>query len=54
VAEYRRGLIQRRAREAEQLASLTGWSLADIRRKMGPDPSPQGEPVAWWEKLWKK
>jgi hypothetical protein len=50
--EYRRSLNERRSREAAQLASLTGWSLADIRKKMGPAASAGPEP-AWWERLWK-
>ena len=50
--EYRRTLNERRAREAGQLASLTGWTLADIRKKMGPDV-PMGPEPAWWERLWK-
>jgi len=50
--EYRRTLAERRSREAAQLASLTGWSLADIRKKMGPD-APVGPEPAWWERLWK-
>jgi hypothetical protein len=53
AAEYRRALRDRRAREAEQLARLTGWNIADIRKKMGPDPVVPAEP-AWWERLWKK
>jgi hypothetical protein len=52
ASEYRRTLVERHAREAEQLASLTGWSLADIRKKMGPDASAGPEP-AWWTRLWK-
>jgi hypothetical protein len=51
-AGYRRSVVERRAREAEQLASLTGWTLADIRKKMGADPALGPEP-AWWERLWK-
>jgi hypothetical protein len=50
--DYRRSLVERRSREAEQLATLTGWSLADIRKKMGPDPA-IGPAPAWWERLWK-
>ena len=50
--DYRRSLIERRAREAEQLASLTGWNIADVRKKMGPDPTVGPEP-AWWERLWR-
>ena len=40
--DYRRTLPARRAREAEQLARLTGWNIDDIRKKMGPDPLPAG------------
>jgi hypothetical protein len=50
--DYRRSLIERHGREAEQLASLTGWNVADIRKKMGPDAAVGPEP-AWWERLWK-
>jgi hypothetical protein len=53
-ADYRRSLAARRAREAEQLARLTGWNIADIRKKMGPDLLPAGAEPAWWERLWKK
>jgi hypothetical protein len=51
--DYRRSLAERHTRESEQLASLTGWNLADIRKKMGPDPVIGPEP-AWWERLWKQ
>jgi hypothetical protein len=52
ATEYRRTVNERRSREAGQLASLTGWTLADIRKKMGPD-APVGPEPAWWERLWK-
>jgi len=52
ATDYRRAVVERRGHEAEQLASLTGWTLADIRKKMGPDPAVGVEP-AWWERLWK-
>jgi hypothetical protein len=52
ASDYRRALGERRSRDAQQLASLTGWSLADIRKKMGPD-APIGPEPAWWERLWK-
>ena len=52
ATEYRRGVAERHEREAEQLASLTGWNLAEIRKKMGPDAAAGPEPV-WWQKLWK-
>jgi hypothetical protein len=49
---YRQTLRERRAREAEQLASLTGWNIAEIRKKMGDDVA--GPEVPWWQRLWKK
>ena len=53
AAGYHREVRDRRAREADQLARLTGWTLDDIRRKIGPDlPAPVEGP--WWERLWKK
>jgi hypothetical protein len=52
AGDYRRSLVERHAREAEQLASLTGWNIADIRKKMGPE-APAGPEPAWWERLWK-
>jgi hypothetical protein len=52
AADYRQAVVDRRAREAEQLARLTGWNLADIRQKMGPELPARAEP-AWWERLWK-
>src|SRR3954471_17539141 len=49
---YRQTLRERRAREAEQLAGLTGWNIADIQKKMGDDVAgPEGP---WWQRLWKK
>ena len=53
ATEYRQALPDRRAREAEQLARLTGWTMADIQKKMGLERPVRPEP-AWWEKLWKK
>jgi hypothetical protein len=50
---YRRSLAERHAKEAQTLVDLTGWSMADIRQKMGPDaPSTQSDPT-WWKKIWK-
>ena len=53
AAPYRRSIVERHAREAEQLAQLTGWSVADIRKKMGPERAALPEPL-WWERIWKK
>ena len=49
---YLQTLRERRAREAEQLASLTGWNIAEIRKKMGEDVA--GPEAPWWQRLWKK
>ena len=49
--DYRERLRDRRSKEAEALASLTGWPMADIKKKMGPD----GDDVKsrpWYRKLW--
>ena len=39
-------------KEAQTLADLTGWSMADIRQQMGSDAPPLGDP-SWWKRLWK-
>jgi hypothetical protein len=52
--EYRNTVAKRHEAEAERLASLTGWELPGIRKRMGLDQRP-GVPVrqpAWWERLW--
>lgn len=45
---------KRRQREAETLASLTGWSAATIRERMGKDApkKPARKEPSWYEKLW--
>ena len=53
AARYRDELRARAEREAGALASLTGWSIEDIRRKMGPAYGavrPDARP--WWKKMW--
>ena len=53
---YRRDLVNRHEREAQTLASITGWDLTDIRRRMELDtrlePSAVVEP--WWRRLWNR
>ena len=52
--QYRSTLPARFDREAQTLASLTGWQVDEVRRKMpkvaaaGP-----GDVRPWWERLWK-
>jgi hypothetical protein len=50
--DYRERLIERRSKEAETLASLTGWSMADIKKKMGPDGDDVKSPRPWYRRLW--
>jgi hypothetical protein len=52
ATEYRQALNERRGREADQLARLTGWNSGEIRQKMGSGVA--GAEPAWWERLWKK
>ncbi|MFM2397922.1 MAG: hypothetical protein RL341_79 [Pseudomonadota bacterium] len=53
-ARYFAEVARRQEREAQQLASLTGWSLAEIRRKMDiKQPARDGEGGnEWWRNLW--
>jgi hypothetical protein len=53
--EYRRTLGPRFEREAQTLASLTGWDIQDIRRKMGTDDTyPLPDERTWWQRLWNR
>jgi Na+-translocating ferredoxin:NAD+ oxidoreductase RnfD subunit len=55
ATQYRQELAQRQEREAQSLASLTGWTITDIRKKMGVTTAAQIEsPVKWWDRLWKQ
>ncbi|MGH7820498.1 MAG: DUF2330 domain-containing protein, partial [Candidatus Binatia bacterium] len=47
---YLRQLRDRQEKEAAALAELTGWDVADIRRKMSLG-APRA-PKSWWEDLW--
>jgi len=53
AAVYRTQVVARHSTEAQQLSRLTGWTVADIRKKMGPE-LPALPESAWWEQLWKK
>ena len=51
VADYRRALAARHEEQAARLAAMTGWDLADVRRRMGLGGTvPAEEP--WWKRLW--
>jgi hypothetical protein len=52
---YARELRARQEREAQTLASMTGWNLDEIRRRIGlGGPVAAGPPPApWWSQIWK-
>ncbi len=54
AGRYRIGLPERRDREARNLASLTGWDIAAIRRSMGSAEQTPATPVKWWQRIWKQ
>ncbi len=56
---YKEGLGRRQDQEAITLASLTGWPVNDIRKKIGrpgseDDKPDDKKPNKWWKKLWDK
>ena len=54
ASQYKASVRDRQEREAQTLANLTGWDIADIRKKIpyfdGFEPQP--EKVPWWKRLW--
>ncbi|MGH7948922.1 MAG: DUF2330 domain-containing protein [Candidatus Binataceae bacterium] len=48
---YFREVERRRVREAETLASLTGWNLNEVTRKAGANAA-GGASQPWWESIW--
>jgi len=52
--EYRGQLRQRQEREAQTLATLTGWDVNSIRRKVGGTTKiSDAQPArSWWQRLW--
>jgi hypothetical protein len=49
-----RQLSKRQEQEAQTLASLTGWDINQIRKKMGLNQA-KGKPEEenWWDKIFK-
>jgi hypothetical protein len=52
AAAYREELQHRFEREAQTLATLTGWNIHDIRRAMNLAARPLNDPKKWYERLW--
>lgn len=59
ATNYFAGLPKRFEKEAQTLATLTGWNVTDIRSEMEENgQSFDGEPIVddtpWWKKMWDK
>jgi hypothetical protein len=52
ASEYRQSLRERREREIQTLASLTGWDINDLRKQGNLGPTPPDVPVKWWQRIW--
>jgi hypothetical protein len=53
AAAYRRQVRDRQEREAHTLASLTGWNIDEIRRRIGViGGGPDSPEQPWWERIW--
>jgi hypothetical protein len=52
---YVASLPERREREAQALASLTGWNISEIRKATGSgNIVPEAVPANWWQRIWKR
>ena len=49
---YREQLYGRHERQAETLATLTGWNINDIRKAMNLTARPIQDSKKWYERLW--
>jgi hypothetical protein len=50
--QYARNLSKRQEQEAQTLASLTGWDINEIRKKMGLNQAKgKQEEESWWDKI---
>jgi len=54
ISQYQASVRERQEREAQQLASLTGWDVDEIRGKIpfagGVQPESGRDP--WWKRIW--
>ena len=51
---YMRAVAERHEQEAQRLASLTGWDIAQVRQRAGLSAGAAPAPAAWWDRLWKR
>jgi hypothetical protein len=49
---YRQQLRERYEREAQTLATLTGWNIGDIRKQMNIASLPVTDEKKWYQRLW--
>ncbi len=49
--QYRESLFERQKQEAKNLATLTGWEVSDIEKKMKLGAKPKSK--QWYQDLWK-
>ena len=49
---YRQQLRERYEREAQTLATLTGWNIGDIRKTMNITAVPVPDEKKWYQRLW--
>jgi hypothetical protein len=49
---YRQQLRERYEREAQTLATLTGWNIGDIRKAMNIAALPTSDDRKWYQRLW--
>jgi hypothetical protein len=56
VRAYRAQLPARRREQAQNLASLTGWRMEDIRRAWAVDAdwATAADRMKWWDRMWAK
>jgi hypothetical protein len=52
AVRYRAELSNRHEREAQNLASLTGWNIMEIRKSMNVG-APPADATPWWQRIWK-
>ena len=54
ASTYKAAVKTRQDREAQTLASLTGWDIDDIRAKISyiDGTVPESDETSWWKRLW--
>lgn len=52
ISTYEAAVRERQEREAQELASLTGWDIEEIRKKIPFPDDTEPKPSPWWKRLW--